>query len=470
MDRAFCSTRAIRAGLCAVALVVIGASAALAQGFYYKEIRKDDRIYVFNVGANAERFEKTGEMGIGITKPGVGPAGETVVGDNERALQLFFFKHGIAEVVADPQAPVQTMVWRDGKMRITTDSAYLEMSSRVQTRFTFEDPNSAVTLSGSDLGPGGERGSFRIRRAKFKLEGWIIRTWLTYETQLNFPGAASNSGRSLLEDAAFDVDFSKGRGLFRVHLGQFKPPYGAQEMTSSGSQTFVDRALVSNNFFRGRETGVALWGATPNNRFEWRIGVFNGNGVTQNTNDNDKMQVNARLMWQPNGSQVLNQRAWVTGALYSESDFESTTAPIYAIAINYDSLNNFKATTGNDTKTQAASVDGIFKYKGFMVNGMFARGNRTPETGAELRLEGGFIQIAKLFSRRRFEVAIRYGTFDPSNLASNNKAEETRVAFSYYYARHGLKWQNDVGQVQVQNGANPTGKTVELRSQFQFIF
>ena len=77
-------------------------------------------------------------------------------------------------------------------------------------------------------------------------------------------------------------------------------------------------------------------------------------------------------MWQPNGSQVLNQRAWVTGALYSESDFESTTAPIYAVAINWENQNNFNATTGNDQKWNAFSLDGIYKFKGFSANGMYS--------------------------------------------------------------------------------------------------
>lgn len=94
----------MRAAL-AVALIVLASASAAAQGFYYKEIVKDGRIYVFNNAANADRFEKSGEMGVGITRPGVGPKGETVVGDNERALQLFFFKHGISEVVPDPPAP-----------------------------------------------------------------------------------------------------------------------------------------------------------------------------------------------------------------------------------------------------------------------------------------------------------------------------------------------------------------------------
>lgn len=93
--------------------VVIGllaaAGPAFAQGLYYKEIAKDGRIYVFNSAARAEAFESSGETGTGITRPGAGPNGETVIGDSERALQLFFFKHGISEAVPEPTPPVQTI-------------------------------------------------------------------------------------------------------------------------------------------------------------------------------------------------------------------------------------------------------------------------------------------------------------------------------------------------------------------------
>ena len=466
--------RFIRTGALAAVmalLVVAFAAPASAQGLYYKEIRKDDRIYVFNVAANAERFEKSGEAGVGITRLGAGPNGETVVGDNERALQLFFFKYGLSEPVPEPAAPVQTLVWRDGKTRITTDNAYLEMSSRIQVRFTQEDPDENGTALAGTADKGDARGSFRIRRAKFKLEGWMIRSWLTYEMQVNYPGVAGSNAGALLEDAAFDLDLSKGKGLFRVHAGQFKVPYGAQELTSSGNQQFVDRALASNSFFRGRETGVALWGATPNNKIEWRVGVFNGNSMTRSANDNNKYQWNARLMWQPNGSQVLNQRAWVTGALYSESDFESTTAPIYAVALNWERQNNHLATTGNDLKWNAYSVDGIFKYRGFSANGMYTWADRRPETGDKYSSPGFFIQMGQLLSRRRFEVAVRYGQYDASNAIDNNLVKELRGAFNYYYARHGLKWQTDVGQIETQGGpgkANP--KSLEIRSQLQFVF
>jgi hypothetical protein len=97
--------RSLVRALAILALTCAGFTQARAQGLYYKEIRKDDRIYVFNNAEEAERFEKTGELGRAITKPGAGPNGETVIADSERALELFFFKHGISEPVSQPPPP-----------------------------------------------------------------------------------------------------------------------------------------------------------------------------------------------------------------------------------------------------------------------------------------------------------------------------------------------------------------------------
>ena len=59
-------------------------------------------------------------------------------------------------------------------------------------------------------------------------------------------------------------------GKFRVVFGQYKVPFGRQEMTSSGSQQFVDRSLVSNEFARGRDIGVSVQGAVWSNKLEYR--------------------------------------------------------------------------------------------------------------------------------------------------------------------------------------------------------
>ena len=141
----------------------------------------------------------------------------------------------------------------------------------------------------------------RIRRAKLKFEGWFYKPWLTYEVQTNWPGISSANLANYLEDANINWDVTKGKKQFMVKLGQYKVPFGLQELVSSGSQQLVDRSLVSNSYFRGRDTGVSVWGVLGNNKLEYRAGLFNGNGLTRSANDNDKFQYNARVQFHPNG-------------------------------------------------------------------------------------------------------------------------------------------------------------------------
>jgi phosphate-selective porin OprO/OprP len=475
--------------LAALMVVIVAAPTAHAQGFYYKEIRKDDRIYVFNSAEEAERFEKTGEMGRGLTRPGVGPNGETVVGDSERALQLFFFKHGISEAVPEPAPPVQRIVWQDGKTRITTDLAYLEISNRIQPRYTHELPDDISPILPGTGAAGDARGSFRIRRAKLKLEGWFwippqaapsprILPKLSYEVQLNWSALAANVGAqpanagAVLEDANIAWD-PQGMGKFRVVFGQYKVPFGRQQLTSSGNQQFVDRALVSDEYERGRDIGVSVQGAVWSNKLEYRVGAFNGNGLNRPSNDNANMQVNARLMWQPNGNQVLAQRAWVSGALYSEADFESTTVPLYAFALNFESNNFHRITTGDDLKSTIIGIDGVYKFKGLSATGEYFFRRRTPETAAKFDSNGGYFQAGMMLNRfRTWEAVARYGERELSDLVANDVIKEIRGGINYYYRRHSLKCQLDFGRIQTGLGATTGNKRKdnELRMQAQFIF
>ncbi len=462
---------AIRRIAAALACSLVLSSLAAAQGFFYKEVAKDGRIYVFNLGAEYERWAATGETGRAITRLNYGPGGETVVFDSEEAIDLYNFKHEIAEVVTKPKAPRLELVWRDGKTRITTDSAYLEMSTRLQMRYTHELPDDSIQLPGTD-GPGDDKGSFRIRRAKFKLEGWAHKPWLSYEFQINIPGVAGSNAGAILEDASVDLDATKGRNKLRIKFGQFKPGFGRQEMTSSGSQSFVDRSEVSNLYARGRETGLALWGTTANNKIEWRAGISNGNSVTRSANDNDAFQYNARVMFQPSGRQSLVQRGWVSGPFYSEGDFESVDFPLFAVAANFEKNDFYRTTTGNDLKDMVYGLDLVYKYKRVFATGEYYWRERTPEAGSKFRSDGFFAQATYLLtSRRNWEIGARYGRHDPTNQLSSNLRQEWRGVLSYYYARHAAKLQADFGRLQNESGNGGKGiKNSELRVQTQIVF
>ena len=444
---------------------------ASAQGFFYKEVAKEGRIYVFNLGAEFERWSASGEAGRSITKLGYGPNGETVIFDSEQAIDLYNFKHGIAEVVERPRTPRLELIWRDGKTRITTDAAYLEISTRLQGRYTQELPDDAVQLAGTGA-RGDQRGSFRIRRAKFKLEGYALQPWLTYEFQINVPAVTGTNPGALLEDAGIDWDVTKGRNRLRLRLGQSKSAFGRQELTSSGNQSFVDRAEVSNQYSPGRETGLGIWGTTASNKFEWRATVSNGNSMTRTTNDNDAFLWTARVMFQPSGRQPLAQRAWVSGPFYSEGALDAVDFPLFAIAASAMQNSFHRTTTGNDLKDRAYGLDVVYKYKRFFATAEGYLRKRTPETGPAFDSNGFFAQAGYLFSKgKAWEIAGRYGVFDPTDAAANNKRREWRAGLSYYYSRHSMKVQADFGELRDEAANSGRGtKNRELRIQAQIVF
>jgi phosphate-selective porin OprO and OprP len=471
--------KGLRRSLVAVGAFILGlavAGSSAAQGMFYKEIKKDGRIYVFNDAKRADAFEKSGETGTGLTRLGVGPNGESVFADSETALELFFFKYSISEVVERPKPPVQTIVWRDGKTRFTLgNNFYMEMSNRIQPRYTFQMPDDSVQLPGT-AARGDSKGSFRIRRAKFKLEGFFYKPELEFELQLNWPDVTGSPASRFLEDANIDWDISKKK-TFRVRLGQFKAPYGRQQITSSGAQQFVDRADTDGRYNPGRETGLALWGTLGGNKLDWRAMVSNGNGRSQELNDNSKYLYSARVMWQAVGNTRMNQ--WGSGALLTEGDLgDSAQGALFAIAGNWLNNSFHNVTTGNDLKNNQYGADYIFKYKGFASVGEYHHRKSTPETGAQFKDKGWLFQASYAFKGPAvvpgagyWELAFRYSQLDPTSLVSSNDRTEIAGALNWYANRHNLKVQADFRQIEDEaaNSGNGT-KTKEFRLQTQFIF
>lgn len=439
-----------RVGLCLLALMLGITASASAQvlGLFYQEVEKDGRIYVFNSPDRYNAFQAGGEMGVSITLVGRGEGGKTVIAENETAADLYFFKHnlpGYDRPLPKPYAPPFDVSWKDGKTTIKSKSAELSISNRVQIRYTQEMPE-----VGDDVG------SFRIRRAKTKFEGWVYDKNLTYELQLNWPDTANP-----LEDAAINYDFTGGKKAFQLKAGQYKVPFGRQELTSSGSQQFVDRGNDYGRFARGRDIGLQLWGQPAGGKIDWRVGVFNGNGRTTSRNDNDELQLNARLTFQPFGD-----------VKYSEGDFESTDKPLLAIAASYESNERPVAAAGStpahDNDREIVGVDAVFKFKGFSIyaENFESTNDRTNNVSdfdeSYLIAQAGYFVIPK-----KLELAVRFANLDPNKDRDNDEREERGLVLGYFFNKHAHKLQADFRQVEDQ-ATNRTND--EIRIQYQIIF
>jgi phosphate-selective porin OprO/OprP len=355
-------------------------------------------------------------------------------------------------------SPAPALIGRGGSGHVLWEgeSGSVALLNRVQVRWTNEMPDDRLQLPGTSS-PGSSKGSFRIRRAKTELTGWVWRRELTYELQLSWAGAEpGTSTTSPLEDFILNWDASKNQ-RFQIAVGQFKVPLGRQEMTSSNRLEFADRDLLSGEFSRGRDVGVQLWGLLGKGKVEYRAGLFNGNPAARPENDNDKYQFNARLMFQPFGD-----------ARYSESDFESRDGkPLLAVAGEYERNNQHGSTNIDDLDTRIFGLDAVFKYNGlFLFAEYFAR-HRTPETSPAFDSNGFHAQAGYFLIRDRLEVAARWAGYDPSDLIPDNDRKEVGGVVNYYFNRHNLKLQADFRQI--DDDGRET-KNQELRVQAQVVF
>ena len=249
-----------------------------------------------------------------------------MVFDSENAIHLYNFKHDrpgqVFKTAAQPAKPPTMKVgWKDGKTTIETDKALLNISNRIQLRFTEQLPDEHRRARGNGR-PRAIRSapSASAAPSSSSTAGSTRRPCSTSSRSTGPSWAARLGQRARGREP--ELGHPPATVRFQIKVGQFKVPFGRQELTSSGSSA-VRRPLARRPTSSPR---AATWACRSGacslkNKLDWRLGVFNGNGRTKTANDNDKYQINGRWRFQPWGD-----------VKYSESDFESTDKPLLAFA------------------------------------------------------------------------------------------------------------------------------------------
>jgi len=337
-----------------------------------------------------------------------------------------------------------TAKWEDGRTSLAFDGAEIGVSNRMQIRFT-------------ETAPEGEdgTGSFRPRRARTLVDGWLHSKTIRFELMVDWVDAP------IVEDLNLNWDAS-GKRSFQVKVGQFKVPFGRQELTSDTALQFVDRSIVSAEFEKGRDVGVQLWGLAAGEKLEYRAGLFNGNGRGKPSNDDGKLQYDARVTVHPWGP-----------AKYSEGDPDATPKPLLSVGANLE---------GDDTRPRpgavvAASSDAVarrvlgadvsLKFRGFSVMAEAFDRRLTPVAGPSFKSNGFHVQVGQFVRPRRLEAALRWAQWDPSSLKANDERRELGAGLSYYATPKTLKLQADYRRLRDAARGRTDG---EARVQVQFIF
>jgi phosphate-selective porin OprO and OprP len=429
-------------------------------GLYYMEVVQDGRVYVFNTPERYKAFVAGGEMGTAITLIGLGEGGATVVAETENAADLYFFKHNLPgwdRATPKPQKSFDERIfYKDGKTNIVMKTGTVQISNRVQGLFTQVDPPTGDSI-----------GSFRIRRMKTTIEGSAYEGIWKFKLQANWVGGdvvsnVTQSGTTItqtrsrgpiLEDAS--IFFAK-YPLATIMAGQDKAYFGRQELISSGRQQFVDRSITSGRFAASRQIGLGLFGVNADKTFEYNLGIYNGNGINQTTNDNKDYLTVGRAVWTPFGEYKLEESA---------HDYPTTPKLFLGGSV----LQNTTGTGTSKTDIDRLGFEAGFKILGFNAIGEYYTEESQRVNAVQVDTDGYYAQVGYLFPNKKFELAGRLAEILPDTVRNTDQTE-TGIAASWYFDKHGHKLQADYRDIENKALAANLQKSKEFRLQLQLIF
>lgn len=344
-----------------------------------------------------------------------------------------------------------TLESRDGK-----NTAHI--GGRLQARYTYIDVDAPDADNSSE---------FNIPRMRVSMRGNVFTKNLYYAWQNDFGG----SGGATLKDALVGYKFADSLSL---QVGQFKAPTSRQQLTSSGSQMFVDRSLADETFNLGRDRGVMTKGSFADDMVEYMAGVFNGNGENRG-NPNDDHMFAVRVDVNPLGKFSMDEPSFNEkkpllniGASFATQTMQQgesvnsrlTTRVVHVEAIPVD--------TDLDWWTATANIH--FKYLGLSAAAEYYLANVDPQVGSEYDADGYYAQVGYQIIPETVELAARYSAIDSTDAGALRAFDQNQiqVGANYYFKKHNAKLTADFTSHQDDARANRDDNIVRLQAQVIF--
>jgi phosphate-selective porin len=145
---------------------------------------------------------------------------------------------------------------------------------------------------------------FLLRRARLGVKGTFAEHF-DFVVQADF-GNNSISGINAYRAQLTDCAITWNRyPLATITAGQFKTPYGYEQLMSDTKNPFVERSLPNDQLTLGRQVGAMVSGAALEKRLNYSAALFNGNGANNGGNDNDQFLYVGRV----NGTVAQSDKA-----------------------------------------------------------------------------------------------------------------------------------------------------------------
>lgn len=306
---------------------------------------------------------------------------------------------------------------------------------------------------------------FYLRRARLNTSGKFLEEF-DFRLEGEFAGTLSNTSslRAQLTDAY--VTWNRHPAA-NVRFGQFKTPYGFEQLYSDPRLYTLERSLVSDRLTLSRQMGVQAGGELLEKRLSYAVGAFNGNGANNNFNDDDRFLVAGRLAGVPWQGTLGGQKgSWgIGGSVYSSDD---TNIPQGA-ELGFDST---PATPDRDNifsgERQGFGVDSQLQWGPVELWAEYLQTEWEPDSGRPLdrvESEGWYAQGTAYVIPDKLQVVLKLESFDPRAEIEDTTRTGT-AGVSWYLKGHDLKLMVNYLRVQI-DGQDDEDKAL---ARFQVMF
>ncbi len=186
------------------------------------------------------------------------------------------------------------------EVKISSDDGKFEMKlgGRLQVDAAWYSQDN-VTLDGQN--------GTEFRRARLFVEGTMYDVW-GYKAQYDFAGNETTMKDAYISYSGFPA---------KLKIGQFKQPFGLEELTSSKYITFMERALPTEAFATSRRIGLGGNYASDN----WTLAAsLYGREEADDTDGDQGYGAGARLTWAPWNEKTQVLHLGVAGAWEDPND------------------------------------------------------------------------------------------------------------------------------------------------------
>jgi phosphate-selective porin OprO and OprP len=338
----------------------------------------------------------------------------------------------------------------------------LKLGGFIQANGEFGDPGSFEgNFSDNPAGAPGHvpiNDRLRLRRARINVSGDILEQF-DFKMEGDF---AQSDGLSGGRTGFSATDIFANWHRFpeaQVKVGQYKAPFGLEQITSDTALFTAERSLVTGALTQDRQVGVSVWGkplAQSDSKsladlLDYSVGIFNGNGRNTTVNDDQNFMYVGRLAVTPfKGTLWEKPAAWRFGVNGYTSRFAAGTrvSPAGNLRLNAvdGSLSAFSP--GGVSKGEGWGVDQSFNLGPVDLIAEYLQTHFSPQGNtafSSFTANGYYVQASSFLpylGGKKFQLVGKWESFNPGQ-AGHDDIRSVTGGFNYLINGDALKLMFD---------------------------